>query len=207
MMYIRFIQLLVVFLIISFSLYGQKDYEKGYVVNLENDTLYGKIKDRKPGLFPEIYQKIRFKKEGSHFRKKYNPNQIIGYKAGERVYESIGIERESHLLRTRYIITPNSQKSFLRVVQKDNLSYYHWEYIDNESNTLGYIPLLHKEGRTAMVRATQGILGLKKKILSEYFSDCPELVRKIEKKEIRTPEDVLEFYGYLCAVEQLLMIR
>ena len=197
-MYVRIIQLLTVFLFITISLYGQKDFENGYVVNLKNDTLYGKIKDRKHGSFPKIYKKIRFKEEGSHFKKKYSPNQIMGYKAGERVYESIGIERESHLLRTLYLITSTRQKSFLRLVHKGNLSYYHWEYIDNEFNSLDYIPLFHKEGTTEMVRATQGILGLKKKVLSEYFSDCPELVEKIEKKEIKTPEDIMELYWYLC---------
>lgn len=198
MMYVRIIQLLTVFLFITISLYGQKDFENGYVVNLKNDTLYGKIKDIKHEPFPKIYKKIRFKEEGSHFKKKYSPNQIIGYKAGERVYESIGIERKSHLLRTLYLITSTRQKSFLRVVHKGNLSYYHWEYIDNEFNSLDYIPLFHKEGTTEMVRATQGILGLKKKVLSEYFSDCPELVEKIEKKEIKTPEDIMELYWYLC---------
>ena len=197
-MYVRIIQLLTVFLFITISLYGQKDFENGYVVNLKNDTLYGKIKDRKHGSFPKIYKKIRFKEEGSHFKKKYSPNQIMGYKAGERVYESIGIERKSHLLRTLYLITSTRQKSFLRLVHKGNLSYYHWEYIDNEFNSLDYIPLFHKEGTTEMVRATQGILGLKKKVLSEYFSDCPELVEKIEKKEIKTPEDIMELYWYLC---------
>jgi hypothetical protein len=197
-MYVRIIQLMTVFLIISISLYGQKDFEDGYVVNFKNDTLYGKIKDRKHGQFPKIYKKIRFKEEGSHFKRKYSPSQIISYKAGERVYESIGIERKSHLLRTLYLITSIRNKSFLRVVHKDKLSYYHWEYIDNESNYLDYIPLFHKEGTTEMVRVTQGLLGLKKKVLSEYFSDCPELVEKIEKNEIKTPEDIMELYWYLC---------
>lgn len=197
-MHVKNIPLLTLFFLISISLYGQKNYEKGYVVNMNNDTLYGKIKDRKSGIFPKIYRKIRFKKEGSFFKKKYNPTQIVGYKAGERVYESIGIEKESFLFKTQYFVTSSSPKFFLRAVHKGSLSYYHWEYVDHEFNALDYIPLFYIEGRAEMVRVTQGILGLKKKILSEYFSDCPALVRKIEEKETRTPKDIIELYGYLC---------
>jgi hypothetical protein len=192
------IPLLTVLCLISISLYGQKNFEKGYIISLENDTLYGNIKDKKHGPFPKIYKKIRFKEEGSRFKRKYSPNQINGYKAGEKIYESIGLKRETHLIRTRYIIDPSSQKSFLRVLLKGNLSYYHCESIDNESNTLDYIPLFYKKGSPEMVRATQGILGLKKKILADYFSDCPELVQKIEEKEIRTPDDIIGLYFNLC---------
>jgi len=52
-----------------------------------------------------------------------------------------------------------------------------------------------------MVRATQSILGLKKKLLSEYFDNCPALVEKINEPEIRTPEDVLMYHGILCGGE------
>ncbi len=197
-MHFKTIPLLIIFIHISISVFGQKAFEKGYVVNPENDTIFGKIKDRKPEPFADLYKKIRFKKEGSFFVKKYKPSQIIGYKAGDRVYESIGIETEGRLLNTRYFISSTSRKSFLKVVHKGNLNYYHWEYIDNESGFVDYIPLFHKEKSTEMVRATQGIFGLKKKLLSQYFSDCPELVREIDKKEVRTVQDVLELHESLC---------
>jgi hypothetical protein len=49
-----------------------------------------------------------------------------------------------------------------------------------------------------MVRVTQGILGLKREALSEYFIDCPGLVQKIQIREIRTPEEVIDLYGNIC---------
>lgn len=197
-MYLRTIQLLGVFFLISLNLFAQRDYEEGYIVTLTNDTLYGSVRDRETGAYPRILKKIRFKEENSRSRKKYNASQIMGYKTGNRVYESFGIKQESQFLRIRYVIAPTHKKTFLRAVQKGTLSYYYWEYADSESNTLEYIPLFHIEGRAEMVRATQGILGLKKKALSEYFVHCPALVQRINEREIRTPEDVIEFYGNNC---------
>jgi hypothetical protein len=34
-----------------------------------------------------------------------------------------------------------------------------------------------------------------KKLLFEYFTDCPSLVKKINEPEIQTPEDILKYYG------------
>jgi hypothetical protein len=185
-------------LALTSNLFGQKGYENGFVVSLQSDTLFGIIKDRKPEPFPKLYKNIRFKKEGTRFKKSYAPDQIKGYKAGTRVYESVGLETESRLLKTRYLITKSSPKSFLKVVHRGKLSYYHWEYPDSESGIVDYIPLFHVEGRNEMVRVTQGILGLKRELLSEYFSDCPALAQKIEKREIRTPEEIIDFFGTFC---------
>lgn len=194
----RTINLIIVALLLSTCLYGQKEYETGYVVTLQNDTLYGLIKDSKPAPFARIYKKIRFREERSLFTKRFVPDRIKGYKSGTRVYESIGIITESRLFNTRYIITTSSKKTFLKVIQSGRLSYYHWEYLDSESGTFDYIPLFHLEERHEMVRVTQGILGIKKGALAEYFSECPDLVRKIANKEIRTPEEIIVYYEYLC---------
>jgi hypothetical protein len=201
-MQIRNIPLIFILSIAPACLVGQQYFDWGYVVNHSNDTLYGKVKDIKPGSFPRIYQKIRFVEQGSAFRKKYNPDQIRGYRSGERIYESIGVESESHFLKTRYFIKATSRKSFLRVMRKGDISYYHWEYIDNGSAHLEFIPLLHRQGMDEMVRVTQGALGMKKKMLTQYFSDCPELVSKIENEEVKSPEGVIELYKYLCRTSE-----
>ena len=199
-MRIKTCQILLVAFLLSSSLYGQNGYENGFVVSLQSDTLFGVIKDRKPEPFPKLYKKIRFKKEGTRFTKRYAPSEIKGYKAGTRVYESVGLETESRLFKTRYLITQSSPKSFLKVVHRGKLSYYHWEYPDSESGIIDYMPLFHIEGRYEMVRVTQGILGLKRELLSVYFSDCPALAQKIEKREIRTPEEIIDFYRNYCAI-------
>lgn len=48
-----------------------------------------------------------------------------------------------------------------------------------------------------MVRATQGVLGLKRQLRSDYFSDCPELSIKIKNKEIKSPENLIEQFELL----------
>ena len=45
-----------------------------------------------------------------------------------------------------------------------------------------------------MVRVTQGILGLKRNRLVEYFWDCPDLVMAIEKKKLKEINEVYNFY-------------
>jgi hypothetical protein len=46
-----------------------------------------------------------------------------------------------------------------------------------------------------LVRVTQGIFGLKKKLLSRYFADFPDLVVKIEKGELKSPIEIAEYYN------------
>jgi hypothetical protein len=45
------------------------------------------------------------------------------------------------------------------------------------------------------VRVTQGVLGLKKKILERCFEDCPELMEKIHNKELCLPAEIARFYN------------
>lgn len=93
---------------LSFVSYAQKGYEKGFVVLNTKDTLYGFVKDRKTGSFEKLYEKIKFK--GERRRAKYKPSQILEYKKGEF--------------------------HFLKVVQKEFLTYYYWEFKAPDS---GYI--------------------------------------------------------------------
>lgn len=48
------------------------------------------------------------------------------------------------------------------------------------------------------VRVTQGVLGLKKKKLMDYFWDCPELVQALEKKELKEIHEVINVYIERC---------
>jgi hypothetical protein len=58
--------------------------------------------------------------------------------------------------------------------------------------------LLIKWEDAYFIRSTQGIFGLKKKTLSKYFDDCPELVRQIESKELKKVPEVVNFYNSYC---------
>jgi hypothetical protein len=59
--------------------------------------------------------------------------------------------------------------------------------------------LFIKEGDDYFIRATQGLFGLKKKVLSDYFQKCPDLVKKIKQKEIKDPSAVVRYFNANCA--------
>lgn len=195
----RFIlALLVAFL--SFSLHAQKKgYTPGYIITSEGDTVSGWVKDRSSGTFLELYSRIRFKHEDALFRKRYSPNEILAYACAHGVYESVPIREESTFMKFRYYVDESNPRLFLRVIsQSEQLTYYHWEYIEDESNYLDYIPLFYRNGSGEMVRVTQGVLGLKRKRLVEYFGDCPALVEAIQRKSLKNINEVYDFYLSQC---------
>jgi len=59
-MRLKFTLLLSFIIFHKLAILGKTIYEEGYIVTLKNDTIYGKIADRKDGTFPEILKpKIR----------------------------------------------------------------------------------------------------------------------------------------------------
>lgn len=185
---------------LPYRVMAQRHYVSGYVVLQEGDTLYGKIKDRKPEPFDRIYEKIRFR-DGGWFAKKFGPYDLQSYKAGERVYESCWLSYEVSLFNSRIISIPGrGHKCFMRVLVKGPLSYYSIEQGQDESGYYNDIPYLKLEGKREMVRATQGIFGLKRKQLAEYFSDCERLERAIQDKEVDTVFEIVDFYHDHCEV-------
>ena len=176
-----------------------KSYSQGYIITLEGDTVEGQVKDRSGETFTTLYSHIRFKADNSLFKKKYGPDQIHGYAYSDHMYESLPLREESSFFKFRYYVNEGNDRVFLRVVLKNEaLTYYHWEYIEEDNSYLDYIPLFYRNGSNEMVRVTQGVLGLKRKLLLAYFWDCPELVHAIENKELNEITDVYYFYLDKC---------
>lgn len=69
------------------------------------------------------------------------------------------------------------------------------EYDDQESGYFDAVDLFKRDNETDLVRATQGIFGLKRKLLSAYLYDCQELVSKINSRDIRDPAEAVNFYN------------
>ncbi len=162
--------------------------------------LEGWVKDRSSGIFLELYKRIRFKADNALFKRKYSPAEILGYGVNNQHYEAVPLLKESIFFKTRYYIHDSKDRVFLRVISgNESLSYYHWEYVDGESNYLDYIPLFHRNGSEEMARVSQGILGLKRNRLIGYFWDCPELVQALERKELKEINEVFNFYTEHCA--------
>jgi hypothetical protein len=176
-----------------------KNYSPGYIITLEGDTLDGWVKDRNSGTFTTLYPRIRFRNGDSPFRRKYSPEQIRGYACNNQFYESIPLYEESAFFTFRYHVHESHKPVFLRIICRDGpLSYYHWEYVDEDSDYLDHIPLFYLDGRDQMVRVSQGILGLKRKRLMEYFYHCPEMVYALERKALTEIDQVYEFYLDHC---------
>jgi hypothetical protein len=110
------------------------------------------------------------------------------------------LREDPAFFRFDYYIAEGNERVFLRVVSRvKDLTYYHWEYIDDDSHYLDYIPLFYRNGSNEMVRVTQGILGLKRNKLTSYFFDCPDLVNAIRAKELNGIYEVYDFYLDHCA--------
>lgn len=192
--------ILSLFVLLALPLHAQKKgYSPGYIITMEGDTISGLVKDRSTGTFFDLYSRIRFKQENALFRKKYSPDIILAYACDHGVYEAFPLREESFFMKIRYYVDENNPRVFLRVISKsESLAYYHQEYIEYESNYLDYIPLLYKIGSGEMLRATQGIFGLKRKRLIEYFGDCPLLVEAIQEKAVNDINEVYQFYQNNC---------
>ena len=187
---------LIASLLLPTLVFGQKHYQSGYIITIKHDTVLGQVKDRKPEPFGKLYKKIRFR-SNNNIRKKYGAHQIAGYKQGSNQFESLWIDVSQNIFKANYTSVPNSgEKCFLKVIVKGYLSYYHWEYQDSESGYIDEIDLFKRMDEPSFVRVTQGILGLKKKRLTEYFRDCPELIYKIENGELKDPVEIANFYNH-----------
>jgi hypothetical protein len=79
---------LLLFFFYSKPILAQKHFEEGFIVLNNGDTITGLIKDRKPDPFGKLYKKIRYKGKG---KSRYGPHEILAYKKGEMLFESMGL--------------------------------------------------------------------------------------------------------------------
>lgn len=157
---------------------AQEVYRPGYVVTLAGDTLFGEISDRKMGPFGGIYTKIKFKGNGR--KKRYSADKIQSYRKGDSIYRSFNLDGEV---------------KFLRLVSDGVVSLYKFELQEQGEEMVLDIAYVKKWDNPALVRADQGILGLKRNVLIQFFSDCPPLVEKIRSKEFKYPYQLVDFYN------------
>lgn len=177
------------------ELWGQHGFESGYIVTLQHDTIKGTVKDRSSSGIRNSYRKIRFYGPDGR-RKKYGPETIRAYAKGNQLFVSMWYESyQQNLIQRHYSVLGKGSQRFFRVIHSGYLSYYHLEYIDGEFDDIDFIPFYKRQDEPTMVRVTQGILGLKKKRLAEFFQDCPELLQKIKNKELRDPIEIAVFYN------------
>ncbi len=197
--YVKIIIAICLSLIFSMSKAQKKGFFEGFIIDQNGDTLWGLIKDRRPEPYVDLKSKIRFVENGKFRIRKFGPEDIKAYSYNAALYESVSLREEVNMLKFRYIIDKNVSNRFLKVIDKNPyLIYYHLEFVHDDNFYLDYIPLFYKPGNTEMCRVTQGILGLKRKRLIEYFADCKALCEAISNKRINEINSVYDFYIKDC---------
>jgi hypothetical protein len=170
-------------------------FAKGYIIKNNGDTLRGVIKDRTKPPYERKYKKIRFRGKGLASGR-YSPRKIAKYCIGADCHQSLWMYSKRKFVKEIPISeSAKGDKVFMKVVVDGYLSLYYYEFNDAESHTIDYIPFYKRKDETVLARVTQGIFGLKKQLLARYFADCPNLVEKIEKGEIKSPIEIAEYYN------------
>ena len=143
---------------------------------------------------------MRFR-DGSFFTKRYSPEKITGYKVGEMLYESLWLDVRTAFLKTSYWSIPGAgEKRFMNVVVQDYLSCYQLEFLDHDSGSTESITLFKRQDDDQFIRVTQGIFGLRKNSLRDYFGDCPGLIEKMDNGELKFPVEIALYYKQNCGI-------
>lgn len=172
-----------------------------YIVLNNNDTLYGTVYHINNKTILEFYKKIRFiNKKGK--RKKYKRTDLLAFKSGNNIYQAFMITEFTDgnpFDRIRYTLDEkHGYKVFYKRISTGKVSHYQYEWIEQGEALIMSMDLIKKESSTYFIRATQGLLGIKRKALIEYFYDCSQLQEKIKKKEIKKLFEVLNYYKLKC---------
>ena len=170
------------------------NYEAGSVTLKNGTILYGEVANMKHGFRDELLDRVRIKPSGKVFSKKYPPRKLLGYSMGGRRYVSWRVQQNNALFKEMYTIHAGNQYKIFELQQEGHLSIY-LEYFIDDDLWIRSLPVFLKKDELLMVRATQGLFGLKSKLLLDYFSDCTPLVELIQEKKITTPEEVATFYN------------
>lgn len=174
----------------------------GYIVLTNGDTLHGAVEYiDENSVHRDFYKKIRFT-DGSGKQKKYKRKDVAAFRSGNSDYQSFWLSESSDgafSLNIRYDIElQKGDQYFLKVIHRGALSHFELEWFEQGESLLMSMDLFKKEHDRHLVRSTQGVLGLKRKALRNYFSDCPELAEQIDRKLLKRPDEVVAFYNSKC---------
>jgi hypothetical protein len=199
---IVFKSVLIISLYTSIGSFAQTYDALDYLMLKTGDTIYGNIEYKKEsGVNYKFLKKIRLTNTLGE-QKRYKRDQVIAFRTNNIVYEGFWLNQESEhlvLLNPRYEIDDkNADYYFLKVMSKGTLSYYQLEWWEQGESLLMSMDLLKKVKDPFFIRATQGLFGLKRKVLSSYFNECPDLVEKIQQKQLNQVFQVVDYYNSNC---------
>jgi len=177
------------------SSFGQLNYQVGSVTLRNGNVITGSVADRKEGFRTELLNAVKIKIEGKRFTRKYKPREVSQYTIGNQTFVSIPVEKASSLFKTETVVSISGEYTFYGLVISGELSLLEYSFWDSDGGTLVSIPYLKKENDPRLIRATQGVFGLKRKNVSSFLQECQALVELIDSKRINTPFEVVNFYN------------
>ena len=174
------------------------------IVLITGDTLYGKVDYFKEGYaYSEFYKKIRLTDINGR-KKRFKRKKVLSYSVNGYEYESFMLALETKLFKngrlfdSKYYIDKNGNQHFLKVKSKGKLSHYELEWIDRDNNDLESSALIKKTEHDFFIPAENGLSRVLKKVVIDYLSDCPEIQKKITKKDFKYVFQVVDFYHENC---------
>lgn len=187
--------ILFVLCVLSFQVgWTQLNYEPGTVTLRNGEVLEGNVANMRLGFRDELLPRIRIKEPGRLRARKLNPRQITEYTMGDRRFLSLRVQRNNAIFQESYTVNAGNEYMIFELHRTGHLNILLAYFLDDDM-WIQSAPYFMKEGDDLIVRATQGIFGLKRKLLADYFKDCPQLVEFIQEKEITTPKEVAIYYN------------
>lgn len=199
---IKFALIAFLFTFIQSISLAQRAREIDYIVLVSGDTLIGEVVHlNKKGFSPRYLKKIRYT-DSNRKNYKINRKDISTFKIDDVIYDSFWLSRSSRkftLDNPIYTINYKTGKHyFLRLMKSRDLSHYQLEWWEQGESTPMSMDLLKKENDQFLIRATQGIFGLKRNTLTQYFSECVELSSGIKQRKFNTLDEIIDIYNAGC---------
>ena len=162
----RFLCLLIILVVTSFSLIAQHGFKEGYILKTHGDTIYGLIENRS---YYENSLICNFKKSSNDPIIQYKPSDIFGYRfKNDKYYISKVIKNERFFFE--YLL-----KGKLNVYLKQSADLGNQYYIDKDSLPMIKLQYLYEtpsdENSIYKINETSG----HNLVLANYTSDYPPL--------------------------------
>ncbi|MCK4663801.1 MAG: hypothetical protein KAT68_13095 [Bacteroidales bacterium] len=182
---------------------AQKNFNDGYILITENDTLYGQI-DNKNYYLNSLY--CDFKINNSDSIKKYYPNEIYGYRFNNGKYyisKNIIIEGKDSILFLEYLINGELDLFFLQ--DNGRINHYYASKDGLPLKELSYSKEIINIDGKLFEKESKKYVG----ILNYLTNDCPEVENDIKKINAPNHKKLIKFsenyHNIVCAEEQCVI--